>query len=661
MNWLSPMIAVYATAAAVPLLVALYYLKLKRRETLISSTLLWKRAVQDLQVNAPFQRLRRNLLLLLQLLALAAALAALGRPVLSLTTAPPQRYVLLIDRSASMNATDVPPTRLEAAKRQAKELIASLRGRTSFTMGDASDQAMVVAFDEHAQVMCNFTSDKRQLEAAVDSIAPTDAPTSLAEAITVAQAYAQPPGEATNNRSAEVRAQLELFSDGQIPDAEQISLAAGEMRFHRVGESRRNVAVTAMQARRSYEKPDEVEVFATLANYGAQAAGCDVQLGLDGDVRSVRPVTVPPGPPTPPAGAKAAPPGTVSVSFSLSHSQAGVVEVRARAPAADNALTSDDAAWAVLPPPRSLRALLVTAGNVVLTSALKACPLLRLETCTPAEFDAMDHSALSANPRYDVFILDEHSPAKLPRGRFLVFGRPPPASGVTSSGELRNQLVVDWRGRHPVLQFVNMSNLFAAKCYKVAAPSDAAVLAEFSTSPALLLVRRQGSVFLLAPFDCAETNWPFEPGFVVFCYNATAYLGLEVGLEGSERSALRVGGAISLEGLPPGAAVKVAGPGTPETELAASPTGAVRFPGTSRVGVYTVSAPPRPTARFAVNLLDEAEGRIEPSAALRLLGQSVAAQPSVAKGAVELAPWLVLLALALVCLEWFVYKRKVRV
>ena len=127
------------------------------------------------------------------------------------------------------------------------------------------------------------------------------------------------------------------------------------------------------------------------------------------------------------------------------------------------------------------------------------------------------------------------------------------------------------------------------------------------------------------------------------------------------KPALRVNGAISLEGLPPGAAVKVAGPGVAETELAASPTGAVRFPGTSRVGVYAVSAPPRPPARFAVNLLDETEGRIEPSAEIRLLGQSVAAQPSVAKGAVELAPWLVLLALALVCLEWFVYKRKVRV
>ena len=74
MQWLTPAMALIAGAMTVPLLVLLYFLKLKRTERVVSSTLLWQRAVQDLQVNAPFQRLRRNLLLLLQLLALIAAL-----------------------------------------------------------------------------------------------------------------------------------------------------------------------------------------------------------------------------------------------------------------------------------------------------------------------------------------------------------------------------------------------------------------------------------------------------------------------------------------------------------------------------------------------------------------------------------------------------------
>ena len=76
MNFLTPQFIAIAAALTVPPLVALYFLKLRRQEVAISSTFFWKRAVQDLQVNAPFQKLRRNLLMFLQLLFfLLAALA----------------------------------------------------------------------------------------------------------------------------------------------------------------------------------------------------------------------------------------------------------------------------------------------------------------------------------------------------------------------------------------------------------------------------------------------------------------------------------------------------------------------------------------------------------------------------------------------------------
>src|SRR5215475_14110091 len=104
MNWISPWLAVWAGAITIPSLIILYFLKLRRRDVEISTTLLWKKAIEDLQANAPFQKLRRNILLLLQLLALGAALVAVGQPQVKGDAPLGAKHVIVIDRSASMSA-----------------------------------------------------------------------------------------------------------------------------------------------------------------------------------------------------------------------------------------------------------------------------------------------------------------------------------------------------------------------------------------------------------------------------------------------------------------------------------------------------------------------------------------------------------------------------
>ena len=80
MGFLTP--AALALAALLPVIVAMYLLRLRRTERVVSSTYLWQRLVRDVEANAPWQRLRRNLLLILQLAFLAALILALARPFL---------------------------------------------------------------------------------------------------------------------------------------------------------------------------------------------------------------------------------------------------------------------------------------------------------------------------------------------------------------------------------------------------------------------------------------------------------------------------------------------------------------------------------------------------------------------------------------------------
>lgn len=194
MTWLTPMLAGIAAAIAVPLLVFLYFLKLRRRDLEISTTLLWKKTIQDMQANAPFQRLRRNILLLLQLLALAGVLAALGQPQIREMQSGGQRRIILIDRSASMSALDGDPespgalTRLSRAKEAGRRLVDAMR-EPAFLGGGQADEAMVIAFDTTAEVRQQFTTDKARLRAAIESIEASDAPSRLTEALALARAH----------------------------------------------------------------------------------------------------------------------------------------------------------------------------------------------------------------------------------------------------------------------------------------------------------------------------------------------------------------------------------------------------------------------------------------------------------------------------------------
>ena len=650
MQWMAWQLGLAAAAAAVPLLLLLYFLKLKRRELLVASTLLWRRAVQDLQVNAPFQRLRRNLLLLLQMLILLAILAALARPVLSMRPGRGRRHVILIDRSASMNAVEAGRSRLAEAKSRAKLLVESLRTSTGFALRDVSDRAMVIAFDERAKVACSFTSDKAALRAAIERIDPTDGVSRLGQALTVARAFAQSPGEEANNRSAETPAQLELYSDGRIDDLADLVVQAGELRYHSVGQQRNNVAVVTLQARRRFENPSEVDVFATLANYGDEPVRCDVQLSLDGRIVGVRKPLIPArraGEAGEPGG-----PGKLGVSYRFVHAGGGVVEVRHfhKDPLAD-----DDAGYAILDPPRSLHVLLVTEGSHYLHLALESCPLARLDVCSPADFD---RRAADGVLPYDVVVLDDTAPKVLPRGRYLILGRTP--QDVAPCRKLEGgRVFVDWQSLHPVCQHVNLENVQVAESYEMKLPRTAKVIAEFANQPAIAVCRQKGSAFLCVGFDVMESNWPYEPSFVIFLYNATRFLAYDV--ERTRQSHLRVGQALAHRGRPADAEARVTDPAGRDETIRPDASGMFRYPRTDRAGVYRLAIGDRRPVHFAVNLLDEKESAIEPLERIVLSGEAVQARrKGEGRANVELWPLLALLALALACVEWIVYNSKVR-
>ncbi len=170
-------------ASLPPLVVLLYFLKLRRMPIEVPSTYLWKRTIEDLHVNSIWQRLRQNLLLWLQLLVLLVIILALLRTGYRSDSSIESRSILMIDNSASMQATDLGRSRLQQAKDQALQMVDNMT---------RDDVAMVIAFNDGADVRQGYTSDKRRLRAAIEAIAPTNRTTDLAEALKTASGLANP-------------------------------------------------------------------------------------------------------------------------------------------------------------------------------------------------------------------------------------------------------------------------------------------------------------------------------------------------------------------------------------------------------------------------------------------------------------------------------------
>jgi hypothetical protein len=673
-HFLNAWTGAFAASIFVPALIILYFLKLRRREMPVSSTLLWRKAVQDLQVNAPFQRLRKNLLLFLQLLLLAALLLALARPIMNYTPGAGPRTIILIDHSASMSADDMPGgrTRLEEAKRRAKDLVSTL-GRNG--------AAMVIAFDDSAQTLAPFTSDQRVLDNAIDSVEPTDRRTKLEAAYQLANAQAAftTSDSAVGGEKYRAAPDVYLFSDGRVLDGDKVSLQSN-LHYEQLGTpTAGNIAIVAMSAKRDYQQPTQVQVFARLANFGPEPINdVQVQLSVDGKVRSSGRVNLLPERYTDDQRRQAIAAGFQErngVEFPmLELTDSAIITVEQMNRDGDH-LSADDSASVVVPPPKILSVLLVTDGNWFLEQGLRSQHLQVFDKMFPQEYHELSNAANGGKklPKpYDVIVFDRDDdlkPEEVPTsGAAIYFGCVPPGLEIKPALDVAGRRVImddnwvlDWDRDHPILRYLNLGKLYAAHVFKVLPTLNSQVLVDGTNCP-LVVLHRQGRAFhLIIPFDIINSSWPLQPTFPVFLYQTLQFMAL--GTDMDIRPSYEPGIALRIPrfnlqklGTIPDT-VTVTGPMGP-MKVNVPPTGDFVLPALDKVGLYQTDPPIPQYENIAVNLLDSNESNLLPAPVAPGSGGHIVPATE-AKSRLELWWYLAAAAVPLLMLEWWVYTRRV--
>ncbi len=598
----------------------LYLLKQKRRDVLVPSLLLWEQVLSPAASAAPFQRLRVDPLLLLQLLAALLLCLVLARPFVSGAAPGGKTNVLVIDASASMNATDVPGGRLQAAVGKAREIIAA---------HGASDTLAVVLAGTRPVVLAPLTDDKGRLLAALDRVVPGEGVNGPREALVLAGSLA----------GSRPDARVTLITDGVFARPDELSLGGARLSVVSVGRGGANVGITAF-AVREQGSAGELQAFVTLENADAKPRTVPLTFLLGDAVVEAREVTIP-----------ASESQSLVVPLASADIPTGADFLTARIESPDD-LAADNEAFAALPSREQIRVLLVSGSDdPFLERALTLAARVRVEHIAPDAFAAKD----VAGHDLTVWDSDVVPPADLPPGRYLFFGAVPvgTVSPVLARGtDLESPPVLDWDRASPLLRFTDLSGVRVRDARGVTTAPWASVVVESKAAPLMVAGERGETRAVYVAFRPTKSDLPLRVAFPVFVANAVTYLAGHA----EEGRVLHPG---DPESLLPGSRVTAPG-GSVSGKGGGDASGLTSI--ADRPGIYTVTGADGARSRFAVSLLSPAETRItpEPSPPITIIGAGSRVDDP-AKPRQVPREWGLIFAvplLVLLCAEWWLFYRR---
>lgn len=604
---------------AIPI-IALYMLRLRRREVQVSSTLLWQQLLRDREANAPWQKLRRNLLLLLQLLILAGLIFALARPFIEVPTVSTGRIALLIDASASMNATDVQPRRFEEARKQARSIIDSL---------NSQDSVAIIRVAEQPEVLETYTNDTNSLRAALDRAQPSMGSADWNAALTLAAAGAIGADKFT----------IILISDGGVPA--NLAASYGSVKFIPIGIADANMAISALAT--ATDPVSGPQIYARLTNYGTQAADIVFSVTLDDKLFNASTYNVPAN-------------GTTDVVVTGLPKTFRRVQANLTRPASSTApdyLALDDSAWTIYNPVTAGRALLMTQQNRFLTEGFANLPDWQMIQGSPDKGLPGD--------TYDLYVFDGWLPPTLPDANMLIINPPASTSLFTVGPVIKTAQSFAVLADDPRTRYLKFNDINIREYETLSSTVLTDMLVKVDGNPLILAGQYNSHRVAVLSFDLHNSDLGIKIPWPILLSNLTEWY--------------KAPRAISLGGsLQPGQTVTIQPRTDAQTVRVQRPDGAITtfkvdqplliYADTPMPGIYTVDVYKGSDViqeeYFAVNLFDPNESQI----AVRTPAfstSSLATGDSKEIGQREFWPYIALAALAILILEWYAYHRRLKV
>ncbi len=583
-----------------PLVVLMYILKQKFEERQISSIYLWQQVLKDIEVNSPWQKLKRNLLLFLQLLSILFLVFALSDPYLYTKGGMYSNLVVVIDNTGSMNARYEDKTRLEHAKQVAEGMISRSGTKANITL---------LTVERSPRVEIGKTTDKGEAVSKLRAIKPSNSSGSINDSVSLVRAMVK---QYEGNAGYKAVFYTDSPVDTEDLNAEVVSLAS----------ELQNVSLDYI----SYSNDNgKLTALVRATNRSNVTLAREISLYGNDKVLDIKNIELPAG-------------ETKSLYFE---------EISTNAPylwaelTEKDDLEEDNQVYGVVKYTKPRKVLLIATSNVFIEKALSNINGLELYKTNPDE---------DIEEGYDLYIFDSATPVELPKSGSVLLLNPPPGNGIVQVGaELQGGAASI--AKHPITKYMENADFTVSKLKDMEAPFWADVLISVGGNAAALSGEYKGRKTAVLGFDLHNSDFALTTEYPIYIYNLVAYL---MGIDTEGRASYVCGDSIDLNPNPEVSEASVKDPNGDIHRLELTYP-MLPFDKTGQFGVYELTQKmdeAEKVSGFAVNFPVESESvnnkQIAPEA-------QKASAAGTSAGGTGLREWLLGLLLLVAAVEWVVY------
>ncbi|MBN1234069.1 MAG: VWA domain-containing protein [Candidatus Coatesbacteria bacterium] len=589
----------------IPLIIIFYFLKLKREKYLIPSLFLWQKFLMDKQANSLFQRLRKNLLLFLQILFIGFIVFALLRPYWESFIAPNSLYCVLIDNSASMTTNEGNKTRLDIAKNEALKLIDNLK---------SNDKMIIVTCSNRIESVSGLSDEKSKLRLFIKQISQSIRPTDLSSGLNLLTSMAK-----ENSNSY-----LFILSDGVTISPDDKFFFPGKILFKKIGEVKENIGISNFSIKRFEEGNREIfQCFLEVKNYGNEKKDFSISQIVDNRQLDIFNYTLSP---------QESKGSIINLDRSWDKITFKILN--------DDSYSIDNQVYAVLKGKIKPKVSVFSSNPGFLAGLLFAYKNVDVKfySQVSAEFDF-------TNLPSDLIILDNISVKSYPPYPTFFIGSSPASTGKKAREQVYQ--IIDWDAKNPLNKYIQWNEvLFSSFNTDIRMPDFAYPLLYIGSNPIIWAGEQKGIKYLSWEFALSETDLPIHTSFVFAIINT---------LEWFEASNIVYYHNLSKDFTVPDIALYKNSFLRKEKIKKDIKVGSI-LPVDS-AGFYTIEGDEGIRQSIAANFISSSESAISPSDIPNLRARQ---GKEIDKKIISQAEWwtyIALLGLLLLFIEWFIFTR----